>query len=111
MGDCASGIGAAKRDVCGTRGGNVGVGPSAEPERMRLAFASCTNWEMGYFSAYRHMAEENPDLVLFLGDYIYESTFTGPGTEKVVRKHDDDSNNFVRLVIAIHTRDENAINL
>ena len=34
--------------------------PSAEPERMRLAFASCANWEMGYFSAYRHMAERIP---------------------------------------------------
>ena len=50
--------------------------PSAEPERMRLAFASCSNWEMGYFSAYRHMTEENPDLVIFLGDYILERFLT-----------------------------------
>ncbi|KQP17711.1 alkaline phosphatase [Pseudorhodoferax sp. Leaf267] len=40
--------------------------------RLRLAYASCQRWEHGYFSAYRHMAEENLDLVLFLGDYIYE---------------------------------------
>ncbi|NML84606.1 alkaline phosphatase D family protein [Polaromonas sp.] len=40
--------------------------------RMRLAYASCQHWQHGYFSAYRHMLAENPDLVLFLGDYIYE---------------------------------------
>ena len=62
--------------------------PSAEPDRMRFAFASCSNWEMGYFSAYRHIAEENPDLVIFLGDYIYEGTFTETQADRVVRKHD-----------------------
>ena len=40
--------------------------------RLRMAYASCQRWEHGYFSAYRHMAEENLDLVMFLGDYIYE---------------------------------------
>ena len=62
--------------------------PRAEPERMRLAFASCSNWEMGYFSAYRHMAEENPDLVIFLGDYIYEVTYPDALADRIVRKHD-----------------------
>ena len=47
--------------------------PDAVVARMRLAYASCQNWQHGYFSAYRHMLSENPDLVLFLGDYIYES--------------------------------------
>ena len=40
--------------------------------RLRLAYASCQRWEHGYFSAWRHMRDENPDAVLFLGDYIYE---------------------------------------
>ncbi|WP_433361516.1 alkaline phosphatase D family protein [Actinoplanes sp. CA-142083] len=35
-------------------------------------FASCANFEAGYFTAYRRMAEERADLVLHLGDYIYE---------------------------------------
>jgi alkaline phosphatase D len=52
---------------------------------MRFAFASCAHWQNGYFSAYRHMAAENPDLVIFLGDYIYEHTLTGPN---VLRQHD-----------------------
>jgi alkaline phosphatase D len=44
----------------------------AQPARLRLAYASCQRWEHGYFSAYRHMRDENLDAVLFLGDYIYE---------------------------------------
>ncbi|KPY83881.1 Phosphodiesterase/alkaline phosphatase D [Pseudomonas syringae pv. tagetis] len=39
----------------------------------RFGFVSCSHWEAGYFSAYRHLAAERPDLVFFLGDYIYES--------------------------------------
>ena len=46
--------------------------PDAAVAGMRLAYASCQRWEHGYFSAYRHMAKENLDLVMFLGDYIYE---------------------------------------
>jgi alkaline phosphatase D len=42
-------------------------------QRLRFGFVSCSNYEQGYFAAYRHLAEETPDLVLFLGDYIYES--------------------------------------
>lgn len=47
--------------------------PDAVVSRLRLAYASCQRWEDGYFSAYRHMLAESLDLVVFLGDYIYES--------------------------------------
>lgn len=41
---------------------------------LRMTAASCSHWELGYFAAYRHMAQdENSRLTLFLGDYIYES--------------------------------------
>lgn len=46
--------------------------PEAMVQRLRVAYASCQRWEHGYFSAYDHMCHENLDLVLFLGDYIYE---------------------------------------
>lgn len=39
---------------------------------LRFAFASCSMFEHGYFTAYRHLARENPDLIVHLGDYIYE---------------------------------------
>ena len=46
--------------------------PGAVMQKLRLAYASCQRWEHGYFSAYRHMRDEDLDAVLFLGDYIYE---------------------------------------
>lgn len=39
---------------------------------LRLAVASCQRYHSGLFVAYDHMAADAPDLVLFLGDYIYE---------------------------------------
>jgi alkaline phosphatase D len=42
-----------------------------------MAFASCANYEDGYYTAYRRMSEDHPDVILHLGDYIYEG---GPGT-------------------------------
>jgi alkaline phosphatase D len=55
---------------------------SALPSELRMAFCSCSDWQNGYFAAYRQMAEEQYDLILHLGDYIYEygpaqSTFAG----------------------------------
>lgn len=61
--------------------------PGPGPERLRLAVASCANYEQGYFAAYRHMADEAPDLAVFLGDYIYEYVNRRPGA--TVRRHSD----------------------
>jgi alkaline phosphatase D len=47
------------------------------PERLRFAFASCQHYEKGYYSAYRHMIADEPDLVIHLGDYIYEGKASG----------------------------------
>ena len=46
--------------------------PGAFPEALRFAFASCQQYEHGYYTAYRHMAGEDLDFVVHLGDYIYE---------------------------------------
>lgn len=62
--------------------------PGAPLQSLRLAAASCAHYETGYFSAYRHMAAENPDLVLFLGDYIYEYSYTGERAKGRPRRHD-----------------------
>jgi alkaline phosphatase D len=42
------------------------------PGALKLAVASCQHWEFGYYAAHRHIAAASPDLVAFLGDYIYE---------------------------------------
>jgi alkaline phosphatase D len=62
--------------------------PRQRLDRLRFAFASCSHWELGHFSAYRHMAAENPDIVLFLGDYIYEYTVPATYADRIVRPHD-----------------------
>src|SRR5687767_11502860 len=49
--------------------------PDAAPDRLRFAFASCQQYEQGWYGAYRHMAAEDLDLVIHLGDYIYESSW------------------------------------
>jgi alkaline phosphatase D len=49
--------------------------PDAAGARMRFAFAACQQYEQGYYAAYRHMADEDLDLVIHLGDYIYESSW------------------------------------
>ncbi|GAE58493.1 alkaline phosphatase [Xanthomonas arboricola pv. pruni MAFF 301427] len=61
--------------------------PHQLPDAARLGFVSCSHWELGYFSAYRHLAAEQPDLVFFLGDYIYEYSNHGEAATKIVRPH------------------------
>jgi alkaline phosphatase D len=39
---------------------------------LKIAFASCQRYHSGAFVAYDHMLADAPDLVVFLGDYIYE---------------------------------------
>ena len=46
--------------------------PGTPVQRLRLAFASCQNYEVGRYAAWDHVVADDPDLVLFLGDYIYE---------------------------------------
>ncbi len=53
------------------------------PERFRFAFVSCQNFEQGLFTAYEHLAKEELELVIHLGDYIYEYA----GKDNLVRKH------------------------
>jgi alkaline phosphatase D len=60
--------------------------PGASLDKLRFGFVSCSNYEHGYFSAYRHLTEENPDVVLFLGDYIYD---TIEEFKPTVRRHSD----------------------
>jgi alkaline phosphatase D len=55
----------------------------ATPAELKLAFASCQHYESGLYTAYEHMAEDDPDLVFHLGDYIYE----GAAKDGLVRKH------------------------
>lgn len=46
--------------------------PQSRPTSMSFAFASCQSYTAGHYTAHRHLAAENLDAVVFLGDYIYE---------------------------------------
>lgn len=52
-------------------------------ERLRFAIGSCQHYEQGYYAAYRHLLNDAPDLMVFLGDYIYESSWG----DDLVRRH------------------------
>ncbi len=56
---------------------------AGKPDKLRFALASCQQYEQGYFGAYRAIAADDLDLVAFVGDYIYESSW---GRDHV-RKH------------------------
>jgi alkaline phosphatase D len=53
------------------------------PQSLRMAFASCSHWEQGYFTVYEHIANDYLDLAFHLGDYIYEYG----AKDGLVRKH------------------------
>ena len=55
----------------------------ATPDLMRFTFTSCQHFESGYFNGYPHMQKEDLDLVVHLGDYIYEYK----GIDNRPRKH------------------------
>ena len=48
---------------------------------FRLALLSCQHYEEGWFTAHRHVVDDEPDLVVHVGDYIYGR----PGTAPTVR--------------------------
>jgi alkaline phosphatase D len=47
-----------------------------------MLFACCSNLESGFFTVYKRMAEERADLILHIGDYIYEGA-AKPGNVRV----------------------------
>lgn len=47
--------------------------PQGRVEHLRIAFTSCSNYARGYFNVYKELAQRSDlDVVLHLGDYIYE---------------------------------------
>ncbi len=55
----------------------------AEVDRLRIGVASCSSLAHGYFHAYQHLAARTDlDVVLHLGDYIYEYANGGYGSAR-----------------------------
>jgi alkaline phosphatase D len=45
----------------------------AAVSRVRFAISGCQSYEGGLYTAYKHLAAEDPDFVFCYGDYIYEN--------------------------------------
>ncbi len=54
--------------------------PDGSPDKVTIAVASCSNFPFGYFNAYEAIADDPAvDVVVHLGDYIYEYDEDGYG--------------------------------
>ncbi|HEX2272606.1 MAG TPA: alkaline phosphatase D family protein [Acidimicrobiales bacterium] len=65
--------------------GRTRTAPAGPTERVRIGVVSCACWPHGFFNAYRHLADRDVDLVLHLGDYIYED---GGSWDEAGRSHE-----------------------
>jgi len=64
-----------------SRVGRTQTLPSKSDRNFRVAVVSCANYASGFFNAYRDIASQDDiDLVIHLGDYIYEEGLGGFGT-------------------------------
>ena len=66
--------------------GRTSRAPSGAIDRAVVASASCQNFEAGFYAAHRDLAAQQPDLVVWLGDYIYEAA-AGAYGDAAVRSH------------------------
>lgn len=61
--------------------------PPDKPVGATFAALSCQNFPAGYYAAYRHLATQDVDVVLHLGDYIYEGAGAARPPAGAARKH------------------------
>ena len=68
---------------------------ATQVQSVQFAVCSCSNYPAGYFHVYKEMAKQDVDVVIHLGDYIYEYGMGGYATEEAVvmgRTLADDNN-------------------
>ncbi len=63
-------------------GGDIGA--------LRYAACGCNNYEIGFFTAFGHLADEQFDFVFHTGDYIYEGRDHAGRNARAVRRHHGD---------------------
>lgn len=61
--------------------GRTRTAPAADQRdtEVSLALGSCQKWDDGHYTVHRAIAEADHDVVMFVGDYIYESPIAGDG--------------------------------
>lgn len=75
------------RFVFGDKISPVGQTKTLPTSTSKVSFAvcSCSNYPAGYFYVYREMAKQNVDVVIHLGDYIYEYGADGYAIEDAAK--------------------------
>jgi len=77
--------------------GRTKTAPVGDVDSVRFAVVSCSNWEHGYFNAYKYLKERNDfECVLHLGDYIYEYE-TGGYSANISGRETEPSNEIISL--------------
>ncbi|MDG2228459.1 MAG: alkaline phosphatase D family protein [Flavobacteriales bacterium] len=77
--------------------GRTKTAPVGDIDSVRFAIVSCSNWEHGYFHAYKHLKDRNDfDCVLHLGDYIYEYE-TGGFSANISERINEPSHEIITL--------------
>ena len=64
--------------------GRTRTTPVGRVDRLRFALAGCQRWQEGYYTAHGAIAaDEDLDLVVFSGDYMYETGFMAVRDEPI----------------------------
>jgi alkaline phosphatase D len=63
--------------------------PAGSSETVRIAFFSCQEFIAGFYAAHRDLAAQDVDLVVCLGDYIYEQAYASTGSPNPPVRTDD----------------------
>lgn len=73
--------------------GRTKTAPTAdEASEVRLGVVSCSNYEYGYFNAYKMLSKRNDlDAILHLGDYLYEYEVGGYSANIEGRTHEPEN--------------------
>jgi alkaline phosphatase D len=60
---------------------------SVDVAEARFAVANCQDYAAGRYAAHRDLAEQEPDFVVWLGDYIYEEAGVPGNADPAARTH------------------------
>lgn len=86
--------------------GRTQTSPGSESvEQLRFGVVSCSNYQAGYFNAYRHLAQRNDlDAIIHLGDYIYEYADGIYGNEGIIAERPIDPSQEIITLEEYRTR-------
>lgn len=67
--------------------GRTRIAPTGAVASASFVSASCQNYEDGFYTAHRDVADQQLDFMVWLGDYIYEGASQDIGAGGAVRSH------------------------